>query len=328
MFLILSSQNDYAANYAIEWLIYMNYNFVRINENDKIIFEKILLKNKKYEIFIKIVFANNKKIQRININKIKGYWYRRDSFNTENFYLKNNINENFIFSINRYKQTENESIIDFLHTYLKRINHVNSFEDNNFNKLNDLMMVGETKIKIPKTLITNSKKEVVKFKKQVGSIITKATRFGGGLMNNEIGFSGFTNILDDKTIKGLPNYFDYSVIQELIKKKYDIRVFYLNEKFYSAVILSQNKTKTKIDFRTEQGPETRMVPYKLPNYIENEMIKILNKMRLNCCSIDFVLDKKKHFYFLEINPVGQFSFISKRCNYNLEKKVIEAITKK
>ena len=67
--------------------------------------------------------------------------------------------------------------------------------------------------------------------------------------------------------------------------------------------------------------------FKLPKYIEIEMIKILNKLELNCCSIDFVIDKKNILYFLEINPIGQFGFVSKRCNYNLEKIMMEELTR-
>jgi len=327
MYLILSSETDITTNHVIEWLIKLNHDFVRINQNDKITFEKILLKNNKYEIILKIIFANNNKTQKIKINKIKGYWYRRDLFNIENFYLKNDNHEDFIFNINKYKNRENESILGFLHYYLNRINHINSFNDNNFNKLINLMIAGETKIKIPQTLITNNKKEVIKFKKQVGGIITKATRFGGSHLVNEIGLGVLTNILDDKTINKLPDYFDYSTIQEFIEKKYDIRTFYLKGNFYSAAILSQNKSKTKIDFRSDQEGQTRTVPFKLPKYIETEMIKIFNKLELNCCSIDFVIDKKNILYFLEINPVGQFGFVSKRCNYNLEKIMMEELTK-
>ena len=40
-----------------------------------------------------------------------------------------------------------------------------------------------------------------------------------------------------------------SLFQQLIDKKFDIRVFYLDGDFFSMAILSQNRAETEIDFR-------------------------------------------------------------------------------
>lgn len=38
-------------------------------------------------------------------------------------------------------------------------------------------------------------------------------------------------------------------------------------------------------------------------------------------SIDIVVDKLDVYYFLEVNPIGQFKQVSSPCNYNLEEKI-------
>ena len=40
-------------------------------------------------------------------------------------------------------------------------------------------------------------------------------------------------------------------------------------------------------------------------------------------SLDLIYSKTGQYYFLEVNPGGQFSMVSIPCNYNLEKKVAE-----
>lgn len=44
---------------------------------------------------------------------------------------------------------------------------------------------------------------------------------------------------------------------------------------------------------------------------------------LDTGSLDFVYSSDKKFYFLEVNPVGQFGMVSRPCNYNLELKVAQ-----
>lgn len=39
-------------------------------------------------------------------------------------------------------------------------------------------------------------------------------------------------------------------------------------------------------------------------------------------SFDFIKCKEK-YYFLEMNPVGQFGNVSDMCNYNIEKDIAE-----
>lgn len=48
----------------------------------------------------------------------------------------------------------------------------------------------------------------------------------------------------------------------------------------------------------------------------------MSRLDLNCGSFDFIKNKDQ-YYFLEINPVGQFLGLSKICNYSLEKEIAE-----
>lgn len=100
------------------------------------------------------------------------------------------------------------------------------------------------------------------------------------------------------------------------------QVNFFEKKFYSMVIFSQNNEKTKVDFRNyDREKPNKVGPYKLPKNIESKLIKLMETIGLNTGSIDLVKGLDGDYYFLEVNPSGQFGMTSFPCNYNLHKKV-------
>jgi glutathione synthase/RimK-type ligase-like ATP-grasp enzyme len=126
----------------------------------------------------------------------------------------------------------------------------------------------------------------------------------------------------------LPLNFFPSLFQQKIEKKYELRVFYLNNVFYSMAIFSQNDMKTKIDFRNyNYKTPNRNVPYKLPLEIESKLHLLMLQLELTTASIDLIVDLNENYVFLEVNPDGQFGMISYPCNYYLEKEIANQLTK-
>lgn len=116
------------------------------------------------------------------------------------------------------------------------------------------------------------------------------------------------------------NSFAVSLVQNYIEKKYELRVFYFEKLFYTMAIFSQNDSKTSVDFRNyNKEKPNRTVPYKLPYEVEQKLINLMDKLDLNCGSIDMIVEKNNEYVFLEVNPIGQFGMISSPCNYNLER---------
>ena len=52
----------------------------------------------------------------------------------------------------------------------------------------------------------------------------------------------------------------------------------------------------------------------------------MDNLKLNSGSIDLVYTKDEDYYFLEVNPVGQFAMVSEPCNYYLEKIVAQKLS--
>ena len=137
----------------------------------------------------------------------------------------------------------------------------------------------------------------------------------------------YTRLLTKKFINGLPTQFPASLFQQYIDKEFDIRIFYLNGTLYPMVIFSQKDRKTKIDFRNYNFIDpNRTIPFKLPKEIENKLTHFMREKKMDASSIDMVKCKLTgKYYFLEVNPWGQFGMVSKPCNYFLEKKIAELL---
>ncbi len=46
---------------------------------------------------------------------------------------------------------------------------------------------------------------------------------------------------------------------------------------------------------------------------------------LNCGSIDMICSPNGEYVFLEVNPVGQYQWLERNCNYFISKHVAEVL---
>ena len=100
-------------------------------------------------------------------------------------------------------------------------------------------------------------------------------------------------------------HFYPSLFQNLIEKKFEIRTFFLLDRFYSMAIFSQQKESTSIDFRNyDVKNPNRYVPFSIPKSIESKLKLFMKKLDLKTGSIDLIVTPNDEYVFLEVNPVG------------------------
>ena len=93
-------------------------------------------------------------------------------------------------------------------------------------------------------------------------------------------------------------------------------------------IFSQQKESTSIDFRNyDVKNPNRYVPFSIPKSIESKLKLFMKKLDLKTGSIDLIVTPNDEYVFLEVNPVGQFDFVSVNCNYYIEKEIAIALSK-
>lgn len=327
MILIVSESSDQSTNEVINWLIFWRIEFIRINENDFIKIYDIEVNN---SLNTSITFSVNKG-RIINTNDISSYWFRRGFFNFFdadhlNLQLKNKEIEN---KIKTNLKAEISRIGELFQSILESKNKIGSSYTADNNKLIHLSAAKSINLKTPQSMVCTSKKNLkFFFDKHPEGIITKPISDTFTLVNNSKFYNLYTNIISEKDLKIFPESFYPTLVQEKIDKKFEIRVFFLKNKFYSMAIFSQNDDKTKIDFRryNKQQPNYR-VPFNLPADIKNRLSKFMRLVKLDCGSIDMIYSTEEQYYFLEVNPVGQFGMVSYPCNYQIEKQIANELIK-
>jgi ATP-GRASP peptide maturase of grasp-with-spasm system len=321
MILIVSEEKDHTTNDVIDWLFSWQKPFLRINETDVINVKEIVINQKKTDIF----FSVNKEKTIYSIKKFTAYWYRRGNIKLSISF----INKDFEISkeINNYLNLENSRLEHFFISQLNKIpNRIGSVFELNNNKLNNLIIAKEVGLLIPdaKIITTSEQLNLATKNKQY---ISKAIYNNFSIFNLNYHISSYTQLVNLKN-KSKTNYFP-SLIQEFIVKKVDVRVFYLRKKIWAVALISQNNQNTKIDCRhsSENDLSMRMELINLPLKINKKIIQLMQIINMDSGSLDFVISEKNDYYFLEINPVGHFGFMSSVCGFNLEFEIANELIK-
>jgi ATP-GRASP peptide maturase of grasp-with-spasm system len=189
-------------------------------------------------------------------------------------------------------------------------------------------MAREAGLSVPRTIVTTRKSELARFREENRDIICKAISEAIIISDIDYGYIyNYTHVLSDSTFDKLGETFPVSLFQHKIEKKYELRVFYLNNEFYAMAIFSQADTQTSVDFRRYNHEKpNRTVPYSLPDSIKRCLAALMKVAGLNTGSIDMAVNQNNEYFFFEVNPVGQFGMTSYPCNYYLEKKIAEYLT--
>jgi ATP-GRASP peptide maturase of grasp-with-spasm system len=316
MILILTGEDDVSSDLVIEWLDYFNHDYVRINSLD-FLYKNIEITQENGVISIKI------NTQIINIDDIKVVWYRKFGVSGDSDFF-HEVYNTFNQNISRQLLKEFSKVLNYVNLIFKDKYWLTDPVNVSLNKLEVLKIASICGFSTPYSKLLNNKKDI----DPKCDFIVKSICDSTILCVAERNFTMYTNIITPEDIKHIPSTFFPSLIQEKIEKEYEVRVFYLDKKCYSMAIFSQKDTQTKIDFRRYNWKcPNRSVPYKLPKQECVKIVKLMKMLGLNCGSIDLIKSTDGKYYFLEVNPTGQFGMVDFPCNYGLHKKVAEILVK-
>jgi ATP-GRASP peptide maturase of grasp-with-spasm system len=301
MILISSSSIDISTNTVIDWIFFFDYTqkILRINDDSNY---DIKFNGKN----IDIVVAE----KAINIDSFKSFWYRRGRIRYKS--------SSTIFSNLKIKEDEEKVLEEYIHYILKRKNCINDYFNSESNKLIVLEEARNNGLNVPESFLCQDKKSVSKINLSE-ELITKTISESSMIVFQDKTSVIYTSVVNKKTI---PNLFSPSLIQNRIKKKYELRIFYFNNKLWTMAIFSQTNSKTSVDYKQyNRDKPNRTIPYQLPDYIDQKLRKFINNMKYDSCSVDMIVTEENQFIFLEINPIGQFGMVSIPCNYHFEKEI-------
>jgi ATP-GRASP peptide maturase of grasp-with-spasm system len=197
------------------------------------------------------------------------------------------------------------------------------------NKLLVLERAAAAGLDIPATLVTTHRAELERFAAEHGQLITKAVSEARSFYLDGRYHVMHTVAVAPDDLAALPESFPASLFQEQLPKKYELRVFYLAGECYPMAIFSQADPRTRIDFRNYNfARPNRNVPYRLPEAVAAAIGALMRSLGMDTGSLDLVKTTDGRTVFLEVNPNGQFTMVSKPCNYHLERKIAETMIRK
>jgi glutathione synthase/RimK-type ligase-like ATP-grasp enzyme len=315
--LILTNREDITADYVVLECTRRAVPFIRLNTED---FPQCLnlSLNICKDSFVQGKLSN--KNVHLMLEDVRSVWYRRPSLPLFN-------NASMDPGIKEFCTKESHYALEGLWTLLDVFWVSNPFNIRKAeNKPFQLHVASGMGFVIPRTLISNNPEEVRGFFEGCkDGIIIKPVRTGTFQIDKEEKII-FTNVVRESDIEHLDRVrLAPSIYQEKVPKRYDIRVTVIGEKVFAAEIHSQLYEESKIDWRRGENPNITHKKHKLPSDIEEKCVGLNKALGLQFSAIDLVLDVEGQYFFLEINPNGQWAWIEERTGYELTRHLVDLL---
>lgn len=309
---IVSQRSENSTDLVLEYIDWLGGVFNRVNHEDRFQGATVEISDSHEKILLDY---GDERI--LDYSKVRNTWYRKGDYSINLPVKKESIKNDFV---EKFLLDEWNFVKTFLHQNPKTLGGFTNELNNN--KLLNLKYAKEAGINVPATMVTTKKNDLFKFIEKYSKAITKP------IHNAHIGFihedkhlsSRGTQYVQSADLERLDDNFCPILIQEYVEKEIELRVFFIQRNLYPMAIFSQLDEKTRLDYRNYNNEKpNRNIPYQFSTNEERIIYKFIEMSGLNTGSIDLILSKKGNFVFLEVNPAGQFGWVSYNCNYYIEK---------
>ena len=177
-------------------------------------------------------------------------------------------------------------------------------------------------LKIPDTLISNLPSEAEAFfSVHQPDVITKPVRTGY-IDDAESPKAIYTSKVNASHMEHISRLSVSPVtFQPLLHKRSDIRVTIVGRRIFTAEIYSQTDRDASVDWRKTSNPDLPHEHHRLPKSIEENLLHYMKCLGLVYGAIDFVLDTEGNYFFLEINPGGQWLWLDRVLNFGITQSI-------
>lgn len=170
-------------------------------------------------------------------------------------------------------------------------------------KAYQLLVASKLGFKIPVTLIGN---DFLRLRKIEKKIIIKSLDTVLLKDSNDCLFAYSTvessSELTDENVSTVP-----LTVQEYVTPKVDVRVTVIGGKLTAVKITSFGKGIAE-DWRLISRNAVEYTEIKLPQYLEQQCVKLIEALDINFGAID-LLESNGNYYFIEINPTGEWGWL-------------------
>ncbi|MFB0495015.1 glutathione synthase/RimK-type ligase-like ATP-grasp enzyme [Mucilaginibacter sp. OAE612] len=175
------------------------------------------------------------------------------------------------------------------------------------NKLYQLTLAREIGFMIPETLVTNSKDRLIEFSDSCESDIIIKPLKSGRIKDETSHRLIYTNKLQAAHLANISEFeLTPCIFQKRIEKEYELRITVVGDQVFAAKVYSQTDPETLTDWRKKK---LKFLTCEIPKELASHCKLLVNKLNLSFGAIDMIKSTDGSYYFLEINPNGQWAWI-------------------
>jgi glutathione synthase/RimK-type ligase-like ATP-grasp enzyme len=194
-------------------------------------------------------------------------------------------------------------------------------------KPHQLSVAARLGLAIPRTLITNDPDAIRAAFTEFKGMIVKPVR-SGYLTQAGQGFSIFTSrVLEEHLAELESARLSPAIYQELVPKKFDIRVTVVGRRIFAAAIDSQSDPLATIDWRRTNNPELPHCIATLPERVNTLLLEFMSSFKLTFGAIDLIQTPDGDYVFLEVNPSGQWLWIDDKLSMGISDAIADWLAK-
>ncbi|MCW3161536.1 MvdC/MvdD family ATP grasp protein [Chryseobacterium oryctis] len=309
---ITHSQDFYNVDIFFEYLQSQNIPYFRLNSDRLNHLQKISINHDSFTLIDE--FGNC-----LNSKDVKGVWHRK----SWKISVPEELDENF----EKIFLKEYVSLRNNLLTILQDIPWINPLdleEKIDINKMYQLKIAKRNNLTIPETIFSNDESEIRHFFSDVcnGKAIAKLHGVLTKSMSGENLLS--TTIIQEENLEFISDIMYCPMIfQPYIDKEYELRITYVDGDFFTGKINNSDNA----DWRVAQG-NYFWSEYQLPENIEKNLASMMQEMGLYFGAIDMIKGKDGEYYFLEVNPQGEWGMLQKELGFPIAQRIADNLIKR
>lgn len=309
---ITHSKDFYNIDIFFEYLDSKNIPWFRLNSDRMNHFQKISVTENSFELTDE--FGNT-----LRSEDIRGVWHRKAWGITIPEELDEDYKKTFLTGYSNLRYN--------LITVLEDIPWVNPYENErkiDASKMLQLKLAKENNLTIPQTIFSNDEEKITTFFHQFcnGKAVAKLHSLTAKSMGGENLIS--TMIIEEDTLENLSDIaYCPMIFQPYVDKEYELRIVYIAGDFFTGKI----NNSENVDWRLVQG-DYFWSAYELPQNVKTGLASMMEQMGLYIGAIDMIKGKDGKYYFLEVNPQGEWGMLQKELGFPIAEKIADNLIKR
>ncbi|MCS3870784.1 MvdC family ATP-grasp ribosomal peptide maturase [Chryseobacterium ginsenosidimutans] len=309
---ITHSRDFYNIDIFFDYLKTKNIPFFRLNSDRLNHLQKISMNEDFFEL-------TDESGNTVNSKEIKAVWHRKS--------WGISVPEELDESYTKIFLKEYSSLRYNLFTILQDVPWINPLENENKidgNKMFQLKIAQKNNLTIPKTIFSNDSEKITIFFHENcnGKMVAKLHGAISKSMSGENMLS--TNIIDENSLEDIADIaYCPMIFQPYIDKEYELRIVYMDGEFFTGKI----NNSENVDWRFAHG-DYFWSDYDLPEKIKENLTLMMKEMGLYIGAIDMIKGKDGNYYFLEVNPQGEWGMLQKELNFPIAERIADNLIKR